>query len=159
MKGKELVLITHNELDQLDREYVEYSKSSHKDLTYESDYQAALRVPAAFLKKPSNFEESFDKILFHLDEAYRKSNDDNTRITISRTTDDIFHKVICIIQARIDNIEREYKKGFFQKFSESVGNIFDNIRNNLGLEEPSAILLASAAPEVGKLSVAFLIIF
>ena len=154
-EGKELVTITPNEIDQLDREYVDYSKNAHRDLTYESDYQAALRVPAAYLRKPSNFEQSFDKILFHLDEAYRKSTDTNTKIMVSRTTDDIFHKVICIIQAKIDLVSKENSRTFFQKVRDSISNFFDNVKNNLHLEEPSAIIAASAAPEVGKLSVAF----
>lgn len=154
-EGKELILITQNEIDQLDQEYVELSKNAHKDLTHESDYQAALRVPAAFLRKPSNFEQAFDKILFHLDEAYRKSTDENTKIMVSRTTDDMFHKIICIIQAKIDLVSKENTKTFFQKFRDSISNFFDNVKNNLHLTEPSAIIAASAAPEVGKLSVAF----
>ena len=107
------------------------------------------------MRKPSNFEQSFDKILFHLDEAYRKSTDANTKIMVSRTTDDIFHKVICIIQAKIDLVSKENARTFFQKVRDSISNLFDSVKDNLHLAEPSAIIAASAAPEVGKLSVAF----
>jgi hypothetical protein len=155
MADKELVSITRNELDQLDQEYVVHSKNALRDLTYESDYQAALRVPAAYLKKPSNFEQSFDKILFHLDEAFRKSKGENIKTMVSRTTDEMFHKVICIIKAKIDLITKENTKGFFQKISESVSNFVNNVIENQALLHPVAILAASASPEVGKLSIAY----
>lgn len=154
-EGKQVAVISQHELDQLEKEYDDYSKNAHRDLTHESDYQAALRVPAAFLKKPSNFEQTFDKILFHLDEAYRKSTNLSTKTMVSRTADDMFHKVICIIQAKLDVVVKENSKSFFQKIGESINKFFDNTAENLHLGEPLAIISASAAEPVGRLSVAF----
>lgn len=103
------------------------------------------------MKRPSNFEQAFDKILFHLDEAYRKSNDENTRIIVSRTTDDIFHRVICIIQERINHVKAENQKGFFQKVSEYASNII----SNLGLAGSGVVFAVEVAPEVSNLASAF----
>lgn len=148
--------ISSQELDALDREYTTFSKNAHTDVTYESDYQAAFRVPAAFLKKPSNFELAFDRILFHLDAAYRKSNDLNTRSMVSRASDDLFHGIISIIQFRIDSIEKENAKGLFQKISESINNFIDSLKNELfALNDPRIAVAKSLAPEVLNLSRAF----
>jgi len=155
MEGNELIVIENNELERLDQIYLEYSKKALIDPTYESDYQAALRAPAAFLKKPSNIENTFDKILFHLDEAYRKSSDDKMRLMISKTIDDIFHKLIGIIQAKIDYIQIENNKNLFQKITETFTNFFNNVRKNLFHGEPLAVFAESAAPEIGKLLGAF----
>jgi len=126
------VMISESKLLQLDQKYDELARNARTDKTYVSDYNAAFHVPATFLRNPSDLEATFDKIIFHLDSAFRKAENDDTKDIISRTAEELFSDHIYIIQARIKYIKDQNAKGFFQKLIDTAKGITNKIPNLLG---------------------------
>ena len=120
--------ISRSDLHSLTNQYHESVEKAHLDKTYDSDYNAALLAPAAFLNSPSDFESTFDRIVFHLDEAYRKTSkeDDIARRMISKTAEELFHYHIHFIQRNLEHIEHETKKTFGKKVIDAISRIFDD---------------------------------
>jgi len=140
-------------LESMVKEYETLSEKARFDKTFESDYQAAFRVPAIFMfGKAASFEQTFDKIIYHLDESYRKCIDSNMREIISRSSEDLFHQLIYVFQTRLDALESQNTKGLIQKLSESINNICSSISSMTCWNNKVQML----APEVGNLTVSFL---
>jgi hypothetical protein len=116
-------MITEGKLLQLDQKYVELALSARTDKTYASDYNAAFHAPAAFLRNPSDLEATFDKIIFHLDSAFKKAGNEDIKDIISRTAEELFSEHIYVIQARIKYIKNQNAKGFFQKMFDTAKGI------------------------------------
>ena len=156
----ELALVLSNtQIAKIDEEYEELVNQSHFDNEWNTDYQAALRAPAAFmLNKITNFETTFDRIIFHLDEALKKSNDSDVQRAISRTADDMFSKLIHLIQNHIDFLKRENEKGFIESIKKSITTIITSVTNPSSFFKTGtpASLALSIAPEIGQMFNAFL---
>jgi len=136
MQEKSIAVIDKSILAQLESEYHVIAKQAHTDLTPASDIQAAFLAPATFLTRPSNFEATFDQILFHLDEAYKKSDESSAQKTVSRMAESVFADLIYVIQNRLSQISEENKKGLFKKLTQSAQNITKNV---LGIgQKPNA---------------------
>jgi hypothetical protein len=111
----QLALLSSEQIFTLSKKYDDLSKKALNDNSYESDYFSAFLVPTAFLKNPSNFEVCFDKIIFHLDEAYKKSDNESDRRMVSKSMDDLFHKLIYIIQDKIEISKKQNDRNIVNK--------------------------------------------
>jgi len=124
------ITLNRQQLQTIDAEYEELVKKSNFDTSWETDYQAALMAPAAFLlDKVTNFETIYDRILFHLQEALRKTDDENIKKAIYRTTDDIFSKLICIIQNNIEFAKEKNKSILIDKLIKNLINLLETFNN------------------------------
>lgn len=135
------------------QEYDSLENNATWDTTYESDFHAAFRVPAKYLYSQgdnslsstvNSFEAAFDKIVFHLDEAYKKTaiNDDKTRKVISRAAEQLFHEHVYLIQARINNESNDAVTRFIDIATTSLKQIGKKV----------AEVAADFASEPGELS-------
>ncbi len=149
------LVLSYSQIQQIDNEYEKLSEQSHFDDNWETDYQAALMAPAAFLlNKVTNFESAFDRILFHLDEATKKTQDITIQKAISRTADDIFSRTIHLIQNHIDLIKKENDKGFLLKFTERVNSIIQTLSNPSSYftsGHPGVSAALNIAPEISNM--------
>lgn len=155
--------LTNSQLQKLDQEYEKLVDSSHFDSGWETDYEAALRAPAAFmLSKITNFESTFDRIIFHLDDALKKTEDIYISKAISRTADDQFSRLIHVIQNQIEYIKKQNERGFFEKFADRIGSIVSTIStpsSYFTAGTPGASIAVNIAPEVGNMFKDFLLYF
>ncbi len=167
-----IVQIEQSKLYLIALEYSKIAQQAHKDTSYERDYIAAYLAPAEFMSKPSSFsfEATFDTILFHLNEAYKKAISDDERDIVSRTTEDIFSRLLIIIQEKINNARMQSRKGLFDKLVGSVVRMKSNFAEALTefgsaspkeaitsviKKNPVALTLRTIGPEVGNLTEAF----
>jgi len=173
-----IVYIEQNKLELFEGKYNEMAQRAHTDNTYESDYIAAYLAPAKFMNRPSGFEASFDIILFHLNEAYRKSISKDEKLIISRTVEDIFSRLLIVIQDKIQVAKQSAVKKFFknlfksirnvqenffntlEEVNETTKNIFNNELKNVGAIDilkmnPKGQLLFSIGPEISNITEAF----
>ena len=161
-ENNEALILSPSKLVELDNEYKQLSKKAHFDSNWETDYQAAYRAPAAFLMddKATNFETTFDRILFHLDEAFKKADDIEIRRAISRTADDQFSQIVFILQLWIAKIKKENEKGFIEKLSTNVKGIIKKASDfSTYLKVPGNPALSAAlsiTPDVANLLVDYL---
>jgi hypothetical protein len=154
------IVLSNTQIQKIDNEYEKLVEQSHFDNEWNTDYQAALRAPAAFmLNKVTNFEATFDRIIFHLDESIRKSDDKDIQRALCRTADDMFSRMIHLIQNHIDLIKKENEKGFFEKFTNSVSSIVQSVSNPSSYFKGAASLAINIAPEVGNMFKDFLVYF
>lgn len=160
------IVLTNAQIQQIqtiDDDYEKLVAKSHFDNDWETDYQAALRAPAAFmLQNITNFEATFDRIIFHLDESIKKANDKEINRALSRTADDMFSKMIYIIQNHIELIKSEHERGIFEKVTNSVSNIIQTVASPSAYFKagtPASSIALSIAPEVGNLFKDFLTYF
>jgi len=138
------LMLSQGKLVQLDQKYSELAHSARTDKTYLSDYQAAFHAPAAFLQNPSNFEATFDKIIFHLDAAFKKTGNEDEKTLISRVAEELFNDHIYIIQARIEQLKVENNKGFLEKLFENLKNIGNKVSSLVGLSKGAAVAQISS---------------
>ncbi|MGV8828293.1 MAG: hypothetical protein ACWA6U_08220 [Breznakibacter sp.] len=165
-----IVHIEQGKLRLFASEYSKIAQQAHQDPSFESDYIAAYLAPTEFMTKPSSFESTFDTILFHLNEAYKKAISDDEREIVSRTTEDIFSRLIIITQEKINNARIQSRKGLLDKLIDTVKKMQSNFAKaltqfNFGTtkntittivkKNPIALTLLTIGPEVGNLTEAF----
>jgi len=138
------LMISEGKLIKLDQKYMELSHNARMDKTYVSDYQAAFHAPAAFLQNPSNFEATFDKIIFHLDSAFKKATDSDEKALVSRVSEELFNDHIFIIQERIEQLKAANSKGFLEKLFDGLSKIGDKIPEMIGMKKGEAAAKLSA---------------
>jgi len=91
-------------------QYQNLAIAARDDDSYDCDLAAALLAPSVFLANPlgESFEHTFDKILFHLENAYQKAGEiAEDKAKISRITEEIFHCQVLAIQSRINQDEKK----------------------------------------------------
>jgi len=123
--------LAETRLARLEDEYYNLEKKALYGNSYDIDLQAAFLVPAVFLRNPSNFEATFDLIIYHLDEAYKKCSDEMTKRMISRAAEELFNNHVNVIQFRIEIAAKENQKEFLQKLKEFIKNIPKKLKTNI----------------------------
>jgi len=85
------------------------ARIAERCVTYEADYAAACLVVTDMIDGARNFEAMFDLVVFHLDEAYKKCSNPQTRMIVSRKVDELFCNHVYAVQSKIFD---ESKKGW-----------------------------------------------
>lgn len=143
--GKTLVLSNGEQYRRLEI-------AARQDDTYISDYEAAFLAPALILENEGKvqFEEVFDKILFHLENAYDKAGacvDDQRKV--SRVAQELFFSQVVAVQNRIDGKARKSRAGIF----EAIKNGFLSFKKLVGHVGSENII--GATSELGELGSVF----
>jgi|GEM_PF-1273137 len=117
------VAVPQDKLIELSSKYQLLSENAKRDTTFKSDYEAALLVPSLFLsnvKSQKDFDYYFDKIMHHLNSAYRKA-DFEDQLIVTCAIDELIHLFIFVMQKRIEAIAE----------SSSVGNLVVSTLNGV----------------------------
>ncbi|MBP8985292.1 MAG: hypothetical protein KBG12_06030 [Syntrophobacterales bacterium] len=148
---KDDLALTESHLNALSNSYHDLAKQALYEESYEIDVQAALRAPAVFLRDPSNFEATFDIIIHHLNEAYRKCESDAQQRIVSRIAEELYNSHIYVIQQRIDYALSKNKRNLLRKIREFLPSILRDITTL----NPKLALIKTG-PDVANLLVDYL---
>jgi len=150
-QNDEKQFLMHNDfqLDTANENYKSLAIRALRDDSYESDLRAALYAPSVFLQDPSAFESAFDLIIYHLDEAFRKTDLDKDKKIVSRVAEELFNNHVNVMQYKIEFALAENKKGLIRR----IGEFIEAIPSKLSLDVQ--ITLIEVAPDVAQLSCAY----
>lgn len=151
LQNDEKQFLMHNEfqLDTANENYKSLAMRALRDDSYESDLKAALYAPSVFLQDPSAFESTFDLIIYHLDEAFRKTDLGKDRRIVSRVAEELFSNHVYVMQYKIEFALAENKKGLIRRIGEFIEAIPSKIDGDV------TITLIEVAPDVAQLSCAY----
>jgi len=121
-QNDEKQFLMHNEfqLDTANENYKSLAMRALRDDSHECDLRAALYAPSVFLQDPSGFESAFDLIIYHLDEAFRKTDSDKDRRIVSRVAEELFNNHVYVMQYRIEFALAENRKGLIRRIGEFI---------------------------------------
>ena len=108
--------MTDNQLIQWgNKEYNNLQLEALDDYTHQSDFKAAMLAPALFLKSPKDFENVFDRIIYHLECAINKSSTVEDRDKIQHLAQLLFHTHVIIIQKKVEYIIQKNNEDLWTK--------------------------------------------
>ncbi|HNS45449.1 MAG TPA: FHA domain-containing protein [Alphaproteobacteria bacterium] len=116
-----------------------------------SDLAAACLAPVIFLRNPASLEASFDKTIYHLEQALSKTTP-NYEPIIVKMSEEIFERNISNLESRIFETEmqreRQSRQNFISKTFQQIKNIAGEVPRIL----PAAIDVAVNPNVVSKIT-------
>ncbi|MEW6084841.1 MAG: hypothetical protein AB1607_09620 [Chloroflexota bacterium] len=106
-----------------------------KSNTFKPHYEIAFYTPILFIKGEKGFEATFDQILFHLQNAYQKSNNEKTQEGVMQSIQSLLDFHIDMVETAIEVAQSGNKSSLIERIKISIQNIIKEFSSNLVLSD------------------------
>jgi len=128
------IILSGPEIQSYFGKYAEYSRRAVNSKDINVDLKAAFYAPVLLLQDPKNtfhrFEETMDKVLFHLDCAYTNSLDQDTKIRVGLSAQVLLEFHITLLELKLRESKQRLGWDIFTTLLTSITSIGTRIRSS-----------------------------
>ncbi len=106
-----------------------------KTETFKSHYEIAFYTPILFIKDNKGFEATFDQILFHLENAYRKASTEKNQAAVMQSIQFLLDFHIDMVEAAIEAAQSRNIGSLVERIANSIRNFVKEFSSNLMLSD------------------------